>query len=336
MAEHHNQAADSTTGEIVVVVDHTGGTVARNTYERLTIAAGLGTPVAALLTADGQGVETMVAKLREYGARKVYLVEAPELDAFVTAPRVTALEQVIARANPAAVLLSATVEGTEIAARLAVRLSSGLVTDAVEVTRDADGALTTTQSVFAAAYQVTSRVHGPTPVVTVKPNAVTPELVAGADAAVEPVAVAFPSDTRDAAVARRTVRTSTGRPELTEADIVVSGGRGVGGEEHFGLIERLADTLGAAVGASRAAVDAGWYPHTNQVGQTGKNVSPSLYIAIGISGAIQHRAGMQTSKVVVAVNKDPDAPIFALTDFGVVGDLFAVTPALIDEIQRRR
>ncbi|WP_346168142.1 electron transfer flavoprotein subunit alpha/FixB family protein, partial [Streptomyces javensis] len=192
-----------------------------------------------------------------------------------------------------------------------------------------------TQSVFAAAFTTKSRVSKGTPVITVKPNSAAVE-AAPAAGAVEALEVSFSEQATGTKVVARTPRESTGRPDLTEAAIVVSGGRGVGGAENFPVVEALADSLGAAVGASRAAVDAGWYPHTNQVGQTGKTVSPQLYIAAGISGAIQHRAGMQTSKTIVAVNKDAEAPIFDLVDYGVVGDLFEVVPQLTEEVKTRK
>ncbi|MEU3214960.1 electron transfer flavoprotein subunit alpha/FixB family protein, partial [Streptomyces sp. NPDC006971] len=191
------------------------------------------------------------------------------------------------------------------------------------------------QSVFAASFTTRSRVVRGGAVVTVKPNSAPVEPVAAAGEVVG-LEVSFSQGASGTRVTGREARESTGRPELTEAAIVVSGGRGVNGAENFALIEALADSLGAAVGASRAAVDAGWYPHSAQVGQTGKSVSPQLYIASGISGAIQHRAGMQTSKTIVAINKDAEAPIFDLVDYGVVGDLFQVVPQLTDEIKARK
>ncbi len=314
--------------EILVLVDHVDGAVRKPTLELLTIARRLGEPSAVFL---GSGVANATETLGKYGAAKVYVVDAPEIDGFLVAPKAEALAAVAAQASPGAILVTAHSEGKEIAARVAVRLGSGIITDAVDV--DANGVAS--QSVFAGSFLVTAKVTHGTPVIAVKPNAAAPE-EAPAAAAVENVTVAFSDAAKGAKVTAVAPRAKSGRPELTEAAIVVSGGRGVGSTEGFAVIEALADSLGAAVGASRAATDAGWYPHAFQVGQTGKTVSPQLYIANGISGAIQHRAGMQTSKTIVAVNKDAEAPIFELVDYGVVGDLFAVVPQLTDEIGKRK
>ncbi|MER5182468.1 electron transfer flavoprotein subunit alpha/FixB family protein [Streptomyces sp. NPDC002896] len=317
--------------EILVLVDHTDGAVRKPTLELLTLARRLGAPSAVFL---GPGADTATEALGRYGAHKVYVVDAPEVGEFLVTPAVDALTQIAGSTGPAAILIPSSPDGKETAARVALRLESGLITDAVDVTAGEDGPVTE-QSVFAATYQVTAHVTQGVPVITVKPNAAAPE-PAPVTPAVEKWDVAFGPASGAVKVLSRTPRERGDRPELTEADIVVSGGRGVNGAENFAVIESVADALGAAVGASRAAVDAGWYPHSHQVGQTGTQVSPQLYLAAGISGAIQHRAGMQTSKTIVAVNKDEDAPIFDLADYGVVGDLFQVLPQLVEEIERRR
>jgi electron transfer flavoprotein alpha subunit len=323
--------------QVLVVVDATDGSVPKPALELLTLARRIGTPAAVVFgTAAGQAVDA----LARYGAADVYLVTGEQVVSHLVVPKVEALEQIARQAGSelAAVLLTASPEGKEIGARLALRLDSGFISDAIDVDAAEPGsghAVIATQSVFAASYTVTSAVTTGVPVISVKPNATTPA-EAPAEPAVHDVPVELSAAATATAVTHREVRQSSGRPELTDASIVVSGGRGLGAAEHFELIEKLADQLGAAVGASRAAVDAGWYPHANQVGQTGKTVSPQLYLAVGISGAIQHRAGMQTSKIIAAVNKDPEAPIFELTDFGVVGDLHDVVPALTEEIARRR
>ncbi len=317
--------------EILVLVDHVDGTVRKTTLELLTLAARAGEPAAVFL---GSGFDVARETLGEYGAAKVYVVEAPEFEQYLVVPKAEALAQLAQSSGAAGVLITSSPEGKEIAARLAVKLGSGLITDAVDVTV-VDSEMVTTQSVFAGGYTVTAQVTTGTPVITVKPNAVTPEAVPGGTVGTEEkVAVAFSDAATKARIVERKPRAATGRPELTEASIVVSGGRGTGGD--FAPVEALADALGAAVGASRAAVDSGWYPHAYQVGQTGKTVSPQLYLACGISGAIQHRAGMQTSKTIVVVNKDPEAPIFAMADFGVVGDLHTVLPQATAEIEKRK
>lgn len=320
--------------DVVVLVDHVDGQVRKPTLELLTLARGLGNPVAVFC---GQGVEQAVETLGAYGAGTVYVADQPEVDDTLVVGTVDALAHAVAEVGqPAAVLVTATADGNETAGRLTVRLDSGVINDAVGV-QPGDGGLVATQLVFAASFLVESTVTRGTPVITVKPNAVTAEPAeTPADANAVSLQPTYTPADRAARVTQRTPRAASGRPALTEAPVVVSGGRGLGSADSFALVERFADTLGAAVGASRAAVDAGWYPQAAQVGQTGQSVSPELYVAVGISGAIQHWAGMQTAKTIVAINTDPEAPMLRQADFGVVGDLFSVLPQAIDEIERRR
>ncbi|MFC5730701.1 MULTISPECIES: electron transfer flavoprotein subunit alpha/FixB family protein [Nocardioides] len=317
--------------EVLVLVDHVDGSVRKPTYELLAIAKRIGEPSAVFIGGSAQAGAVAEA-VKAYGAEKVYVVDDAEIKGYLVAPKAEALQQLAEKTSPAAILIPSSAEGKEIAGRLAIKLASGLITDAVDVTFEG-GEIRTTQSVFAGNFTVDAKVTKGTPIITVKPNAAAPEEGAAAGA-VEEFAATISEAAKTAQIVASQPRQATGRPELTEAAIVVSGGRGTGGD--FTAVEALADALGAAVGASRAAVDSGWKPHTFQVGQTGKTVSPQLYVANGISGAIQHRAGMQTSKTIVAVNKDEEAPIFELVDFGVVGDLHSVLPAVAAEIEKRK
>ena len=314
---------------VLVLAEHdaANGAVKKVTLELLTLARRLGEPAAVWV---GAGSGDALELLGEYGASTVYVADGPGVTDHPVVPMVDLLAALVADVAPAAVLVPSSADGKEVAGRLAIRTGSGVITDAVDI--DASGVAT--QSVFGGSTVVHSKVTSGTPIYTVRSNSVAPE-AAPTTCTAQPVSVEVSEIAKKATVTDRTVASKGGRPELTEAAVVVSGGRGVGGPEGFSVIEKLADSLGAAVGASRAATDAGWYPHQYQVGQTGKTVSPQLYIANGISGAIQHRAGMQTSKVVVVVNKDAEAPIFELADFGVVGDLFEVVPQLTDEIEKR-
>jgi electron transfer flavoprotein alpha subunit len=317
--------------EVLVVVEASQASgVKKVTLEMLTIARSLGSVSAVVLGGAGAAAQ-FADKLGEYGAEKIYAAEGDEIDGYLVATKASTVAELVKRVQPAAVLLGSTQEGKEIAGRLAVKLDNGLLTDAVEVA--ADG--TATQVVFAGSTIVKSKVTRGLPIITVRPNSLTPE-PAPVTAAVEQLTVTASDADKLTKVVDRVAEQKGSRPELSEASIVVSGGRGVGNADNFKLVEEMADLLGGAVGASRAAVDSGYYPHQFQVGQTGKTVSPQLYVALGISGAIQHRAGMQTSKTIVAVNKDPEAPIFELADFGVVGDLFKVVPQADDEIRKRK
>jgi electron transfer flavoprotein alpha subunit len=317
--------------EVLVVVEASPAAgVKKVTLEMLTLARELGEPSAVVLGGAG-AAQQWADKLAEYGAQKIYAGEGEDIDGYLVAPKATAVAELVARVQPLAVLLPSTQEGKEVAGRLAVKLDNGLLIDAVAV--EPDG--TATQVIFAGATIVTSKVTRGLPIIAIRPNSVTPS-PAPAAPSVERLEVSVGDADKLAKVTDRVAEQKGSRPELTEASIVVSGGRGVGNADNFKLVEEMADLLGGAVGASRAAVDSGYYPHQFQVGQTGKTVSPQLYVALGISGAIQHRAGMQTSKTIVAVNKDAEAPIFELADFGVVGDLFKVVPQANEEIRKRK
>jgi electron transfer flavoprotein alpha subunit len=316
--------------EVLVLVDHLDGEVKKVTFELLTAAREIGSPSAVVVGAPGTASK-LTEQLGAYGAEKVYVAESDDAASYLVTPQVDVLESLVSSVSPAAVLVSASADGKEISGRLAARVSGGLLIDAIGV----DGDLTVTKSVFGGAFVVKTKATKGVPVISVRPGGL--EAVAAQGAAAE-TAVEVPAV--DAAKATKITGREPivggDRPELTEASVVVSGGRGVGSAESFSVVEQLADALGAAVGASRAAVDSGYYPAQFQVGQTGKTVSPQLYIALGISGAIQHRAGMQTSKTIVAVNKDAEAPIFEIADYGIVGDLFKVAPQLTEEIQKRK
>lgn len=317
--------------EVLVLAEITSAGVRKPTLELLTAARALGEPAAVVF---GEASDAAVAQLGEYGATKVYAVSAPEVGEYLSLPKAEAVVQLAQSANPVAIMLTSGPEGKDIAARVAVRLNSGILPDAVAVANEG-GTVVGTQSVFAGRWLARSQVVRGPAVITMRPNATSAE-AAPASAAVESVSVAVSEAAKGAKVTSREPKVSTGRPELTDAAVVVAGGRGVGSQEGFAVIEATADALGAAVGASRTVTDQHWAPHELQVGQTGKTVAPSLYLAAGISGAIQHRAGMQSSKTIVVVNKDAKAPLFALADFGVVGDLHKVLPALIDEVGKRK
>ncbi|HEY2523375.1 MAG TPA: electron transfer flavoprotein subunit alpha/FixB family protein [Streptosporangiaceae bacterium] len=316
--------------EVLVLVEHSGADVKKVTGELLTLARQFGAPAAVWV---GDGSSEGQSRLAEFGAAKVYVADGADFTGYATAPDAEVLAHLTGQVSPAAVLMASTGQNKEVAGRLAVKTNSGMLCDAVGLVSQ-DGKIVAEQSVFGGSTVVHSAVKTGTPIVTVRPNSVAAE-PAPAAAELTSVDLTLPESARGARVTERVVQETGERPELAEAAIVVSGGRGVGSAEGFEIIEKLADSLGAAVGASRAVTDAGWYPHKFQVGQTGTTVSPQLYMAIGISGAIQHRAGMQTSKTIIAVNKDPEAPIFELADYGVVGDLFNVVPQLMEDIQKR-
>ncbi len=315
--------------EVLVLVEHADGALKKVTSELITAARALGEPSAVVVGAPGTAAG-LAEDLKAAGAAKVYVAESADVDSVLVTPYVDVLAGLAESVAPAGVLIAANADGKEVAGRLAARIGSGLLVDVIEVKEGAVGV----HSIFGGAFTVDARANGDTPVITVRPGAIEAAPSAGAG---EQVTVEVPAAAENATrITAREPVVAGDRPELTEASVVVSGGRGVGSAEKFSVVEELADALGAAVGASRAAVDSGYYPGQFQVGQTGKTVSPQLYIALGISGAIQHRAGMQTSKTIVAVNKDEEAPIFEIADYGIVGDLFNVTPQLTEAVKARK
>lgn len=316
--------------EVLVLIDSVNGNVKKSSLELLTAARALGEPAAVVIGAPGTAA-ALKDKLAEYGAAKVYVAESDEIDGYLVAPKAEVLAAVAAQASPAAILVASTPENKEVAARTAFKIESGFIADAVDVSADGSA----TQSIFGGAVSVSTRVTRGIPVVSLRANSVAAQAASGAAEEVT-VPVSLSDGAKAARVVDRVAEAKGSRPSLQDASVIVSGGRGVGSADNFSVVEGVADALGAAVGASRAATDAGWVPHQMQVGQTGVTVSPQLYVALGISGAIQHRAGMQTSKTIVAVNKDPEAPMFELADFGVVGDLFKVAPQLAEEVNKRK
>lgn len=315
--------------EVLVPVEHADGALKKVSAELLTAARALGEPSAVVVGKPGTAAG-LTDGLKAAGAAKIYVAESDDVENYLLTPYVDVLAALAESAAPAGVIIAANADGKEIAGRLAARIGSGLLVDVIEVKEGGVGV----HSIFGGAFTVDAQVTSETPVITVRPGSVE---AVPADGAGEVVNVEVPAQAENATrITKREPAVAGDRPELTEASVVVAGGRGVGSAENFKIVEELADSLGGAVGASRAAVDSGYYPGQFQVGQTGKTVSPQLYIALGISGAIQHRAGMQTSKTIVAVNKDEEAPIFEIADLGIVGDLFKVSPQLTEAVKARK
>jgi electron transfer flavoprotein alpha subunit len=317
---------------VLVIAEQRDGVLKKVAFEMLGVgaelAAALGGDVEAALL--GTGLGDLANTLAQYGATKVYVADDDSLATYSAEGYTDTLAAFLGKLDPAVILVGATAMGRDLAPRLAARLGVGMASDCVALEIDG-GRMVATRPIFAGKALARVKLNGDPQMATVRPNVLpVPELDAGATATVEPVS-AVTDNVR--AVVVDIVGTGEGEIDVAEAEIIVSGGRGVGGPEGFAPVRDLAKTLGAALGASRAAVDAGWIEHAHQVGQTGKTVTPNLYIACGISGAIQHLAGMKTSKVIVAVNKDPEAPIFKVANYGIVGDLFEVVPLLDNEFQ---
>jgi electron transfer flavoprotein alpha subunit len=316
---------------ILVFIEQRNGNLRKASLETLSeakrLASGANLPVNAVLV--GHGIGTKAAELGKYGAGKVFVADEEKLARYSAEGYATAVRAAVERCEPGAVFMAATALGRDLSGRLAARLGWGCLADVVKLSMEG-GAVVASRPVYSGKALATADGAGKPVVVTLRPN-VFPAEAGDGKAEVEPLPQVA-GDIR--AVVKEILAKEGGELDVAEADVIVSGGRGIKGPENFALIRDLAKLLGAAVGASRAVVDAGWIDHAHQVGQTGKVVSPSLYIACGVSGAIQHLAGMSSSKVIVAINKDPEAPIFKVADYGIVGDLFQVVPAFIDEVRK--
>lgn len=298
----------------------------------LAVASAIGSPVAVVATRSSLAPET-VAALGELGASEVFVARSEQAGRALGTPEVEALAAALAAFEVSAVIASHSADGREVVGRLAARTGSGIILDTVAA-RVYEGRVVATRSVYGGAYAVDATVTNGVPILTVRPGSVENH-AAPANPTVREADITVADAALTTIVSEQAVTVSSSRPALQGAQKVVAGGRAFGSAEGFQLVEQLADTLGAALGASRAAVDSGYVDKSCQVGQTGVTVSPALYIAMGISGAIQHRAGMQTAKIVVAINSDADAPIFELADFGLVGDVFTIVPRLVELIESR-
>jgi len=314
---------------ILAVAEQREGEFRKVTYEAVSegrrIADSMGTDLTAVVL--GAGIEAAAGDLGKYGADKVLVVDNPSLAEYLTDAYTNVVAEVVSQESPEVIVIGASTQGKDLAARLAARLSAGLAMDCVSV-RVEDGSIVATRPMYGGKILTDVALSANPQIVGIRPNAMA--IVGTAKTgAVEKLDL----DAGDCRLQFVEKKLETEKVELTEADIIVSGGRGMGGSDYT-IVEDLAAVLGGAVGASRSAVDEGWRPHADQVGQTGKVVSPNLYVACGISGAIQHLAGMSSSKVIVAVNKDPEAPIFSKADYGVVGDLFEMVPLITEEVKK--
>jgi len=314
---------------VFAITEQRDGELRKVSFEAVSegrrVADGLGTDLTAVVL--GTGIEGLAEELKKYGPDKIWVADDPALADYTTDAYANILSGLIQSDDPAVIILGASAQGKDLAGRLAARLDAGVAMDCTAIKLD-NGSLTYTRPMFGGKIVADVAIEGALQIVAIRPN-VMDITEAAKDSAIDKPAVEVGEV--KTAVIEKTMDTGD-KVELTEADIIVSGGRGTGGD--YAAIEALAAELGAAVGASRSAVDEGWRPHSDQVGQTGKTVSPTLYVACGISGAIQHLAGMSTSKYIVAINKDEEAPIFSKADFGIAGDLFDVVPALTEEVKK--